>query len=502
MANEPRLSRHEVSLIKAMLEREAFTKDRIQSYFSRPDRTVNFGRIRDIETGKLGAEVEAADEKTLTEFVEGFGKSRPEAPGETDPLSTETLDRVFRVNPKTGCLIRDESDTFEAKQTFHARGPNFAKYAKTAAGFANAAGGYLVFGVNDANLEVVGLSDDRFTKLDKAEITQKFGQYLAPSIRWDRRTHSLNGKSVGVIFVYSSAQKPVVSRLETDGLRDGAIYYRYIGETREVRSAELHEILSARDRRAGEALANVVSRVSDIGVQNVGIFDVDSGVVEGARGAFVIDETLLPKLSFIKEGEFEQTKGAPTLRLLGDVEGFEPDKTQAIYISGRAISEQDIVRNFINQNAPGDPREFIRQQLQFQKKRLPLFYFASKAKLDRDGLIDFIEQEPHATANNKSWFKTRAKCTRPIPTESRRNIEELVAKLANGEIVRVTPENGVKVAKALRALKGDEFKTCEIFRHLKALLALYDEHPSPTLYAQLRLTASYIDEALYCQKFT
>jgi hypothetical protein len=269
MPADPRLARHEIALIKQMLARDDFTKDRIQSYFSRPDRTVNFGRITDIGKGRLGADVEPAGDKAVEEFIASFGRTNPFSDAEADLLSQETLARLFRLNKDGKWLVRDESDTFEAKETFHKGGANFAKYAKTAAGFANAAGGYLVFGVKDGTLEVVGLLDDRFLKIDKAEITQKFGQHLTPAIWWDRTTFILGGKTLGVIHVSSSTRKPIVSRSDTDSLRDGAIYYRYIGETREARSAEIHEILNARDRRAGEELANVVTRVSNIGVEKL-----------------------------------------------------------------------------------------------------------------------------------------------------------------------------------------------------------------------------------------
>ncbi len=43
MAHEPRLARHEIALIKAMLSKNDMPKDRIQAYFSRPDRPVNYG---------------------------------------------------------------------------------------------------------------------------------------------------------------------------------------------------------------------------------------------------------------------------------------------------------------------------------------------------------------------------------------------------------------------------------------------------------------------------
>lgn len=38
MAQEPRLARYEIALIKAMLANKDMPKDRIQAYFTRPDR--------------------------------------------------------------------------------------------------------------------------------------------------------------------------------------------------------------------------------------------------------------------------------------------------------------------------------------------------------------------------------------------------------------------------------------------------------------------------------
>jgi predicted HTH transcriptional regulator len=87
------------------------------------------------------------------------------------------------MDPKRpGRLLKDENDTFEAKVTFHTKGAQFAKYARTAAGFANAGGGCLVFGVKDKTLEVMGLPDHRFTSADKSELTQRFDHYLAAAI--------------------------------------------------------------------------------------------------------------------------------------------------------------------------------------------------------------------------------------------------------------------------------------------------------------------------------
>jgi hypothetical protein len=105
MAQEPRLARHEIALIKAMLAKAEMPKDRIQAYFSRPDRTVNYGRIHNIETGKIGMGVEPAADNELAAFLDSFGKSAPQEPSETIP-SPHRLSQLFSgstANVRAGC---------------------------------------------------------------------------------------------------------------------------------------------------------------------------------------------------------------------------------------------------------------------------------------------------------------------------------------------------------------------------------------------------------------
>lgn len=502
MARERRIGRQEIALAKAMLATGKFPKDQIQAYFSRPDRTINYGRIADIESGKLGADVEPATTEELDTFVANHGKIAFHEKADSDPLSPKTLLTIFKLNvQQPDRLARDENDIFEAKETFHIKGGQFAKYAKTAAGFANAGGGYLVFGVKDETLEILGLADDRFVRADKADITLRFNQYLSPAIQWDRTIFEIANKKIGVVYVYSSVRKPVVSRVEADGLRDGAIYYRYVGSTGEARSAELSEILLARDRRAGEDLAQVVARVSNIGVQNLGIFDVDAGHVEGAHGSFLIDENLLPKLRFVKEGDFSEREGAPALRLIGDVEPVEVGKVQQpVFVGGRAISEYEIVRDFAEQNIRGDPKQYVRHQLHIQYKLLPVFYFAYAVGFGLAELTALVNSELHASKHTVGKICARIEGVQKVPAESRKNNEENVAKLVAKELPRVTPENATKLARAMRALRLDEIEDSNPFAVLRSLLVAYEETFDQALFTQLRLSASFIDEALFRPK--
>jgi hypothetical protein len=51
-----------------------------------------------------------------------------------------------------------------------------------------------------------------------------------------------------------------------------------------------------------------------------GVFDLRSGKVSGTGGHFFIDESLPSQLSFTREGEFNEKKGKPTLKIIALVQ--------------------------------------------------------------------------------------------------------------------------------------------------------------------------------------
>ena len=169
-----------------------------------------------------------------------------------------------------------------------------------------------------------------------------------------------------------------------------------------------------------------------------------------------------------------------------------PDRT----VNFGRISEQDIVRHSIDKEIPGDPKEFIRQQLHLQFKKLPMFFFAVKAGMSREQLVRLIENEPDTTPYTRDKLLQRARNTSPPPAESRRLCTDLILKMTAGDGIRVTPENAIGICKAIRAMTVPELSAFDVFQPLKMLLALYVEQPSPGLYSQLRLTATYVDDAI------
>jgi hypothetical protein len=82
------LTRKEIALIKAMQargKRAGFTAQKILSYFSRPERTINVARLYEIRDGTRGLEIKSASEEELHRFltrftIEGRVRSDMEAP--------------------------------------------------------------------------------------------------------------------------------------------------------------------------------------------------------------------------------------------------------------------------------------------------------------------------------------------------------------------------------------------------------------------------------------
>ena len=118
-------------------------------------------------------------------------------------------------------------------------------------------------------------------------------------------------QQIGVLYVEKHDHAPVVAIKNVgQDIREGGIYYRYVGETRLVKPGELRQIIAAREHRA---IAEFSSRMARVAAGKEATIDLDSGEVAGTSGKFVIDKSLLSSIQFVREGEFNEAKGAPAL---------------------------------------------------------------------------------------------------------------------------------------------------------------------------------------------
>ncbi|MEZ5357839.1 MAG: ATP-binding protein [Candidatus Zixiibacteriota bacterium] len=268
-------------------------------------------------------------------------------------FSLSALNEIFKISPKRpDCVNSRESSWLEFKQSFG--WGNAAKYAKTCAAFANAKGGYIVFGIKNRPHKLVGLNKNQltsFAQIDPEKISTFFSEHFAPEIHWDIHLHEIDDKSFGILHVEESRSKPVICcKNASSEIKEGDIYYRYRGKTTRIKHPELVLILDEQRKREQKLWLRHLSQISKVGVQDAGIFNLRNGKITGAKGTFIIDESLLSQLAFINEGEFAEVEGKPTLKLVGEVQSLAGNPTIVAgkqIIKTRGIRVSDIVIGFL-----------------------------------------------------------------------------------------------------------------------------------------------------------
>jgi ABC-type antimicrobial peptide transport system permease subunit len=213
-------------------------------------------------------------------------------------------------------IIARESSWLEFKEAFNWLSKD--RYAKSIAAFANGRGGYLVFGVKNLPRELAGLQSNNFEITDEAKITGYLNSVLSPEIEYEKFTIQVNGKTVGILSVVQAKSKPVVC-IKNDGeLRESDIYYRYNAKSERIKYPELKDLLDRIKEEERKSWMEHLEKISKVGPVNAAILDIVGGEISGRGGTLVIDKKLVPKLRFIKEGNFQE-KGKPVLKLIGDV---------------------------------------------------------------------------------------------------------------------------------------------------------------------------------------
>lgn len=407
----------------------------------------------------------------------------PSAPKvDLGPVHPNTLNALFPVKMlKAGGSFKEmlsgpkkiavsETDIVEGKESFNWGSKEI--YAKTMAGFSNNRGGYLLFGVKDLSFEIVGIAPDRMEKFDLRKANQYLSRTFTQALTIEAGSFVVNGKTVGAFYVHPSPAKPVICKNDGGGLFSGDIYYRYPGESRRIQAPELEILLRDRDHAAGQNLLRIAQQVQSIGPENTAIMNLETGAVDGDKGRFFISEDLLPSLKFIKEGKLEEADGAPTLKLIGELQTLSGEQVTVERKVKDSISERDIIDDFLRQEDVGNPTAYISQLCHIQPLYLPIYYYAHLAGLDLDGLTGFLVKvhTPYADRVKKQVGRVSG-AMRVMAVPARADFENMIAGIKGTEAISVQgTAEAKKYLKAIRILSPEEV-TLE--RVLAVLLELY-----------------------------
>lgn len=238
-------------------------------------------------------------------------------------IENEVVAELLRTKPD-GRLFHRENQELEFKEQFNLAG--LAEYFRDFAALANNRGGYLVFGVTDSPREATGLSAtslEQFEKIDPERISGFLIEIFSPAIDWEQATFEIGGLPFGVFRIHSALEKPIVAKKDEgkgQTIRNGDIFYRYAGRSQRVQFAELESIIRRRVDDNNSAWISLVKRIGAAGPSRAAVMDTEKGLLSRHDSqVLVVDEALVRKLSFIKEGEFSEREGTTTLKLVGDV---------------------------------------------------------------------------------------------------------------------------------------------------------------------------------------
>jgi hypothetical protein len=432
--------------------------------------------------------------------------------GNNAPFSQEILNEIFKISlADADRVISRESSTIEFKESFG--WASLPKYLKTCAAYANTKGGYIVFGIANRPHRLAGLSGANmkmFEEIDPEKMSSNFNDHFSPEIEWAIQEYELQGKTFGLLYVHEAKDKPVVcTRDGGKELKEGDIYYRYRGRTERIKYPELRSILENKRETEQRLWMQHLANIARIGVREAGIFDLNTGQVTGSGGSFLIDESLLSELSFIKEGEFSEIKGKPTLKLIGNVEpigGVPATILKKQIIKAKGIRTGDIVLSFLNQTAGIEPQEFIKQICFESTAFLPLYYYIKNAGIDKVQAVKLLEGVvSRSTSKAKLIGRLEKANTQQISisvgktssaTKKRKFADSLCREKVNREISGKDLEYCLQ---AIRGLSAKDVKTHS--NYLRALLRTwFNQHYSSAkgpLADNLRRAICWIDEALY-----
>lgn len=467
----------------------------INSKKDTPSLHINPGRISEVIKDKRGANVTAADDDTLKSFLEETDKKVEES-----PVSNITLSKLLKL--KAGCnnvLDIDETTIFECKETFNT---DVKSLIKPLISFANNKGGYILYGVKDSVWEVVGLSAiklEAFNAWDMEKLSRCVFDYAGCGLDIRRCIYTINNKAIGIIYVFQATKRPVIMTKQDGDIAIGQIYYRYPSSSMLIGSAELNNIIEERvNSMISTTLARHIENIIKNGIENTAILNLKTGEVEGKSGNFVIDENLVSKIQFIKEGEFVEKKGAPALKLIGEIQPVSAIAEIEKEVE-KSITIKMVIDAFVKQTIVSMPLEYIKAIALDTGKWIPIYYFIKKSQKSIEDIKKFLQDLIKTEGKNYPKNTIEMLNGGEIPSFGRKNEKTEMDRIKNKEIKVIdTKSEALAIIASIAEIQKDELDLKYCLKLLRNIISQFWNDKE--IQTKVKYCCSYLDRMYYSSK--
>ncbi len=491
--NNKSLTKTEISIIKRLHNDGMNNQEILGVINSKKVNTslhINPGRISEVIKNKKGADVLPANENELKLFLD-----KQKTITDISPVSDEALEKILRLK-QDDILDIDETTIFECKETFNA---DTKSLIKPLVSFANNKGGYILYGVKDSVWKVVGLSNTKLEAFNKWDVEKLSGcifDYAGCGLEIRKCTYTISGKNIGIIYVFQAQKRPIIMTKNDGDISTGQIYYRYPSSSRLIGSTELDNIIEERiNSMISTTLSRHIENIIKNGIENTAILNIQTGEVEGKSGSFVIDETLLPKIQFIKEGEFVEKKGAPALKLIGDIQPITAI-TEVEKEVEKSITTKMVIEAFVKQTMVSTPLEYIKTVALDTGKWMPIHFFIRKSKKTLDEIKIFLKDLIRAEGKNYPQGTIDMLSSEKIPSCGRKRDKTKIESIKRKEIMSITTkEDALTFIASVEDVKKEDLDLKYCLKILQSIVNQFWNEKK--IQSKVKYCCAYLDRLYY-----
>jgi hypothetical protein len=230
---------------------------------------------------------------------------------------------LVQFDADTGAVTSREGKRLEFKEGFISA--DLSDYTKVLASFANALGGVIIFGVSNKPRNIIGAQD----MTDEANWANRLRDDFEPELPFAIREYVVAKTTLYAVGVDPCLHKPVIckrtrskvvddkktGKKDVGVIQEGAIYYRYAGQTRTIGFAELHNMLVERETQYLRKMMETLQVIQKVGLENAGIVDMSA-----PHSRIFMSKETAKGLAFIDKGQIVQEAGAPAYVVMGNID--------------------------------------------------------------------------------------------------------------------------------------------------------------------------------------